>query len=161
VSQRNIYKSPKPYSKSPLRSSSNCIFHSLLIHSLKHIPFQPITMKFTAALVALVSGLAMAAPIEESAAVEKRNPSGINYVQNYNGKAAGFQSSLSTGKFSLKWNSGTDVVAGLGWTTGSARYELSRSRLICAMANFWQDHQVLRHLLSRQQRLLPRRLRLD
>lgn len=82
-------------------------------------------MKFTAALVALVSGLAMAAPIEESAAVEKRNPSGINYVQNYNGKAAGFQSNLSTGKFSLKWNSGTDVVAGLGWTTGSARYELS------------------------------------
>ena len=82
-------------------------------------------MKFTAALVALVSGLAMAAPIEESATVEKRNPSGINYVQNYNGKAAGFQSNLGTGKFSLKWNSGTDVVAGLGWTTGSARYELS------------------------------------
>lgn len=118
-------------------------------------------MKFTAALVALVSGLAMAAPIEESAAVEKRNPSGINYVQNYNGKAAGFQSNLGTGKFSLKWNSGTDVVAGLGWTTGSARYGLSRSGLICAMANFRQDHQVLRPILSWQQRLLPRCLRLD
>ncbi|GAB7324463.1 hypothetical protein MBLNU13_g08386t1 [Cladosporium sp. NU13] len=78
-------------------------------------------MKFAAAFVALVSGFAMAAPIEESAAVEKRNPSGIDYVQNYNGKAAGFQSNLSNGKFSLKWNSGTDVVAGLGWKTGSAR----------------------------------------
>ena len=117
-------------------------------------------MKFTAALVALVSGLAMAAPIEESAAVEKRNPSGINYVQNYNGKAAGFQSSLGTGKFSLKWNSGTDVVAGLGWTTGSARYGLSSPDFLL-MTNVWQDHQVLRYLLSRQQRLLPRRLRLD
>lgn len=82
-------------------------------------------MKFAAAFVALVSGFAMAAPIEESAAVEKRNPSGIDYVQNYNGKAAGFQSNLGNGKFSLKWNSGTDVVAGLGWKTGSPRYGLS------------------------------------
>ena len=82
-------------------------------------------MKFAAAFVALVSGFAMAAPIEGSAAVEKRNPSGIDYVQNYNGKAAGFQSNLGNGKFSLKWNSGTDVVAGLGWKTGSPRYGLS------------------------------------
>jgi len=78
-------------------------------------------MKFTAALVALVSGLALAAPIEEVSTVEKRNPGGINYVQNYNGKAAGFQDNLSTGKFSLKWGGSTDVVAGLGWSTGSAR----------------------------------------
>jgi hypothetical protein len=83
-------------------------------------------MKFSAALVALVSGLgAVAAPIEDAAAqpisIEKRNPGGIDYNQNYNGGAAGYQSNLGTGKFSLKWNSGTDVVAGLGWKTGSAR----------------------------------------
>lgn len=78
-------------------------------------------MKFTAALVALVSGLAVAAPIEEVAVVEKRNPGGINYVQNYNGGAAGFQSNLGNGQFSLKWGGNTDVVAGLGWSTGSAR----------------------------------------
>ena len=82
-------------------------------------------MKFSAALVALVSGLgAVAAPIEDAAqplSIEKRNPGGIDYNQNYNGGAAGYQSNLSTGKYSLKWNSGTDVVAGLGWKTGSAR----------------------------------------
>jgi endo-1,4-beta-xylanase len=80
-------------------------------------------MKFSAALVALVSGLgAFAAPIEDAAqplSIEKRNPGGIDYNQNYNGAAAGYQSNLSTGKYSLKWNS--DVVAGLGWKTGSAR----------------------------------------
>ncbi|KAM0696214.1 hypothetical protein Q7P36_003460 [Cladosporium allicinum] len=82
-------------------------------------------MKFSAALVALVSGLgAVAAPIEDAAqplSIEKRNPGGIDYNQNYNGGAAGYQSNLSTGKYSLKWNSGTDVVAGLGWKTGSPR----------------------------------------
>ena len=79
-------------------------------------------MKFAAAFVALVSGFAMAAPIEESAAVEKRNPSGIKYVQNYNGKDAGFKYNLGNGKFCLKWKRGNDVVAGIGWTTGSDRY---------------------------------------
>jgi endo-1,4-beta-xylanase len=82
-------------------------------------------MKFSAVLVALVSGLgAVAAPIEDAAqplSIEKRNPGGIDYNQNYNGGAAGYQSNLSTGKYSLKWNSGTDVVAGLGWKTGSPR----------------------------------------
>lgn len=86
---------------------------------------QPANMKFTTALVALVSGLgAMAAPIEEAAqtvSIEKRAPGGMDYVQNYNGGAAGFQSNLNAGTFSLKWNSGTDVVAGLGWKTGTAR----------------------------------------
>jgi endo-1,4-beta-xylanase len=89
------------------------------------IPTNSANMKFTAALVALVSGLgAVAAPIEGAAqpmSIEKRNPGGIDYTQNYNGGAAGFQSNLGTGKFSVKWNSGTDVVAGLGWKTGSAR----------------------------------------
>lgn len=82
-------------------------------------------MKFTAALVALVSGLgAIAAPIEEGAqpvSIAKRAPGGINYVQNYNGGAAGFQSNLNAGTYSLRWNGNTDVVAGLGWQTGSAR----------------------------------------
>ena len=82
-------------------------------------------MKFTAALVALVSGLgAVAAPIEEAAqpvTLAKRAPGGMNYVQNYNGKAANFQDNLNAGTYSLKWNSGTDVVAGLGWSQGSAR----------------------------------------
>lgn len=82
-------------------------------------------MKFTAALVALVSGLgAIAAPIEEAAqpvSIAKRAPGGINYVQNYNGGAAGFQSNLNAGTYSLRWIGNTDVVAGLGWQTGSAR----------------------------------------
>jgi endo-1,4-beta-xylanase len=82
-------------------------------------------MKFSTALVALVSGLgAVAAPIEDVAqpmSIEKRNPGGIDYNQNYNGAAGGYQSNLGTGKFSVKWNSGVDVVVGLGWKTGSAR----------------------------------------
>lgn len=88
-------------------------------------------MKFTAALVALVSGLAMAAPIEEAAqpiTVAKRAPGGMNYVQNYNGGAAGFQNNLNAGTFSLKWGGNTDVVAGIGWQTGSARYVNSGSK---------------------------------
>jgi endo-1,4-beta-xylanase len=81
-------------------------------------------MKFTAALVALVSGLAVAAPIEEAAqeiTLAKRAPGGMNYVQNYNGGAAGFKNNLNAGTFSLKWGGNTDVVAGIGWSTGSAR----------------------------------------
>lgn len=82
-------------------------------------------MKFTAALIALVSGLgAIAAPIEDAAqpvSIAKRAPGGMNYVQNYNGGAAGFQSNLNAGTYSLRWNGNTDVVAGLGWQTGSAR----------------------------------------
>lgn len=82
-------------------------------------------MKFSAALVALVSGLgALAAPMEEVAqpvTLDKR-AGGLDYVQNYNGGAAGFQSDLNSGKFSLNWGGNTDVVAGLGWKTGSARY---------------------------------------
>ncbi|KAL1583316.1 hypothetical protein WHR41_08063 [Cladosporium halotolerans] len=81
-------------------------------------------MKFSAALVALVSGLgALAAPMEEVAqpvTLDKR-AGGLDYVQNYNGGAAGFQSDLNSGKFSLNWGGNTDVVAGLGWKTGSAR----------------------------------------
>jgi endo-1,4-beta-xylanase len=46
----------------------------------------------------------------------------MNYVQNYNGGAAGFQNNLNAGTFSLKWGGNTDVVAGIGWQTGSARY---------------------------------------
>lgn len=93
-------------------------------------------MKFTAALVALVSGLgAVAAPIEGASqpiTIDKR-ASGLNYVQNYNGAAAGFQSNLNAGTFSLKWGGNTDVVAGLGWTTGSARYASfgSKTYLYC------------------------------
>jgi hypothetical protein len=45
----------------------------------------------------------------------------LDYTQNYNGAAGGFQGDLSTGKFSAKWNGNTDVVVGLGWKTGSAR----------------------------------------
>lgn len=79
-------------------------------------------MKFTSALVALVSGIgALAAPTAEPMSLDKRAPSGINYVQNYNGGAAGFQNNLNAGTFSLKWGGNTDVVAGLGWKTGSAR----------------------------------------
>lgn len=45
----------------------------------------------------------------------------LDYKQDYNGAAGGFQGDLSTGKFSANWNGNTDVVVGLGWKTGSAR----------------------------------------
>ncbi|PSK46579.1 endo-1,4-beta-xylanase A [Elsinoe australis] len=75
-------------------------------------------MKFSVAIPLLAAGGALAAPAAE---LETRAPGGIDYVQNYNGAAASFQSNLNAGTFSTKWNGNTDVVVGLGWKTGSAR----------------------------------------
>lgn len=85
-------------------------------------------MKLTSTLVGLTATGALAAPYvvvdndptAQPTSLNKR-AGGLDYVQNYNGQAAGFQSDLSAGTFSAKWNGGTDVVVGLGWKTGSAR----------------------------------------
>ncbi|MCJ1311490.1 hypothetical protein MMC25_005162 [Agyrium rufum] len=63
-------------------------------------------------------------PVNEPATevgVSKRAPGGINYTQNYNGAAAQFQSNQNAGTFSASWNGNTDIVVGLGWSTGAAR----------------------------------------
>ncbi|OQO01452.1 Endo-1,4-beta-xylanase 1 [Cryoendolithus antarcticus] len=82
-------------------------------------------MKFTFGLAALLGATAVvASPIAVETvetAIEKRNPENINYVQNYNGGAAQFQSNLGAGTFSAKWNGNTDIVVGVGWSTGAAR----------------------------------------
>ncbi|KAG8626650.1 hypothetical protein KVT40_005595 [Elsinoe batatas] len=76
-------------------------------------------MKFTSVLSLFAAGGALAAPAAEPAALETRGT--LNYVQNYNGGAANFQSNLGAGTFSTRWNGNTDVVVGVGWKTGSAR----------------------------------------
>jgi len=78
-------------------------------------------MKFTAGLAAVLGAMGVVAsplPVEQ---VEKRNPESINYVQNYNGGAGNFKNSLSAGTFSASWGGSTDIVVGIGWSTGSAR----------------------------------------
>lgn len=50
-----------------------------------------------------------------------RQSDALNYVQNYNGNAAGFTYDESAGTYSANWNGNTDFVVGLGWTTGAAR----------------------------------------
>ncbi|KXL49718.1 glycoside hydrolase family 11 protein [Acidomyces richmondensis BFW] len=53
--------------------------------------------------------------------IEKRNPGGINYVQNYNGDVADFQYNEGAGTYTCSWDGSTDFVVGLGWSTGAAR----------------------------------------
>ncbi|GIZ44751.1 hypothetical protein CKM354_000794100 [Cercospora kikuchii] len=72
-------------------------------------------MKFPFAALLSAAGAALAAP----ASLEERAT--LNYVQNYNGAAANFKYNQGAGTYSLNWNGNTDVVVGLGWTTGSAR----------------------------------------
>lgn len=73
-------------------------------------------MKFSMNLSAVLGAMgAVASPIE------KRNPEGVNYVQNYNGAAANFKNNLGAGTFSASWNGNTDIVVGIGWQTGAAR----------------------------------------
>lgn len=73
-------------------------------------------MKFSTGLAAGLGAIgAVASP------VEKRNPEGVDYVQNYNGGAANFQNNLGAGTFSAQWNGNTDIVVGIGWQTGKAR----------------------------------------
>jgi endo-1,4-beta-xylanase len=79
-------------------------------------------MKFSAGIAALVGAMSVAAAPIESEVIEKRNPEGINYVQNYNGGAGNFKNNLGAGTFSTSWNGGTDIVVGIGWSTGSARF---------------------------------------
>lgn len=71
------------------------------------------------------AGTSAAAPAASSAAASSAPAAGsgdpIDYVQNYNGDAGGFQYDESAGTFSANWDGSTDVVVGLGWTTGSAR----------------------------------------
>jgi endo-1,4-beta-xylanase len=85
-------------------------------------------MKLTSTLVGLAATGALAAPyvvVDNDSTTQpvslNKRAGGLDYVQNYNGQAAGFQSDLAAGTFSAKWNGGTDVVVGLGWKTGSAR----------------------------------------
>lgn len=79
-------------------------------------------MKFSLALAGLCAALPVFGAPVAGKEVAKRTPGGINYTQNYNGAAAGFTSNLNTGAYSLKWSGSTDVVVGLGWSTGSARF---------------------------------------
>lgn len=51
----------------------------------------------------------------------QRQTDALDYVQNYNGDAAGFTYDESAGTYSANWNGNTDFVVGLGWTTGAAR----------------------------------------
>ena len=81
-------------------------------------------MKATAILASLLASIAAAAPMSEQAskaAIDKRNPGGIDYVQNYNGNVANFKYDESSGTYSCNWNGNTDFVVGLGWSTGTAR----------------------------------------
>jgi hypothetical protein len=81
--------------------------------------FPSVKMKFTSAIAGLFVASAVAAPVE----VEKRNPGGINYVQNYNGNLGAFSYNEGAGTFSMYWTQGVngDFVVGLGWSQGSAR----------------------------------------
>jgi len=78
-------------------------------------------MLFSIGLSAVLGAMGVVAAPLAVETIEKRNPEGINYVQNYNGGAGQFQSNLGAGTFSTKWNGNTDIVVGVGWNTGSAR----------------------------------------
>ncbi|KAK3634806.1 hypothetical protein LTR56_015087 [Elasticomyces elasticus] len=79
-------------------------------------------MQFLAALAGLFAVGVVAAPAAEPVSIEARaNPGGANYVQNYNGAAGNFKYNQGAGTYSLQWNGNTDIVAGLGWSTGAAR----------------------------------------
>lgn len=68
-------------------------------------------MKYSAALLGLAAAV-FAAPVTETS-LSKRNT--INYVQNYNGGAADFQSNEGAGTFSANWNGNTDFVVGTSY----------------------------------------------
>ncbi|KAK3113116.1 hypothetical protein LTR53_009906 [Teratosphaeriaceae sp. CCFEE 6253] len=78
-------------------------------------------MKFLAALAGLFAVGVVAAPIADDKALEVRQSTGRNYVQNYNGAAANFNYNQGAGTYSVNWNGNTDFVVGLGWSTGAAR----------------------------------------
>ena len=82
-------------------------------------------MKYAAALIGLfaaVNALPVAEP-EPEAALEARNPGGINYVQNYNSNLGAFSYNLGAGTYSMYWDQGVngDFVVGIGWSQGAAR----------------------------------------
>jgi hypothetical protein len=69
---------------------------------------------------------ASSAPAASSSVPSEGSGDPIDYVQNYNGDAGGFQYDQGAGTFSANWNTNTDFVVGLGWQTGAARYVVIR-----------------------------------
>lgn len=107
------------------------------LQSIKALPrvtvlFDRINMHFVTLATLLAASVASALPAAEPAthldtvdepaqliSINKR--ASLDYVQNYNGNAAGFTYDQSAGTFSAKWSGSTDFVVGLGYKTGSAR----------------------------------------
>lgn len=88
------------------------------------------TMKlltFTAAfLVACIDAAPLASSQGETALMVPQNTirardGELNYVQNYNGDVADFSYNEYDGTYSANWDTSTDFVVGLGWSTGAAR----------------------------------------